>query len=91
MPNLIVIDGGNQQLQVAKDVLKELNLNIPIVSISKGKKRDKNDFHFSDSNIAKFFQGDTALQSIVISSRDEAHRFAISYYRKIHKKDLFND
>jgi excinuclease ABC subunit C len=88
-PNLIVIDGGEQQLRVAKEVVKEFNLSIPIVSISKGPRRDKNEFHFSDQNIAKFFYEDKDLQNIAICTRDEAHRFAISYYRKVHEKELF--
>lgn len=89
LPNLIIIDGGEQQLKVAKEVLKEFNLSIPIVSISKGPKRDKNDFHFSDANIAKYLKESQDLQNIAISARDEAHRFAINYYRKVHGKELF--
>lgn len=89
MPNLVVIDGGELQLKVAKEVLKEFNLNVPVVSISKGPNRDKNDFHFSDTNIAKYFKESKDLQNVAILARDEAHRFAISYYRKIHGKELF--
>lgn len=88
-PNLLVIDGGEQQLRVAKEVVKEFNLSIPIVSISKGPRRIKNDFHFSDSNIAKYFHEDNDLQNIAICARDEAHRFAINYYRKVHERELF--
>jgi len=89
LPDLIIIDGGNLQLEVAKKVLREYNLNVPAVSISKGPQRDKNDFHFGNSLIAERFKGNTALKNIAISARDESHRFAISYYRKLHQKGIF--
>ncbi len=88
-PNLIVIDGGENQLRIATEILKNNNLNIPTVSISKGKKRDKNEFHFSDEAIAKYVSKNISLQKVLIQARDEAHRFAISYYRSLHKKELF--
>jgi len=90
LPNLIVIDGGENQLRVATEILKELNFNIPAVSISKGKKRDKNEFHYSDEAIAKYVSKNVSLQKVLIQARDEAHRFAISYYRSLHKKGLFD-
>jgi excinuclease ABC subunit C len=90
LPNLMVIDGGEMQLKVATEILKKYKLKIPVVSISKGKKRDKNEFHFSDESIAKYVKNDIPLQKILIQSRDEAHRFAISYYRSLHKKGMFD-
>lgn len=89
LPNLVVIDGGELQLKIAVDVLKKNNLTIPVVSIAKGKQRKKNEFHFSDEAIAKYVNKKLGLQKILIQSRDEAHRFAISYYRKLHKKGMF--
>ena len=89
IPDLVVIDGGEMQLRVAMEVIKEFGLEIPAVSISKGPNRDKNDFHFSDKNIAGYIKRDKSLQNILITARDESHRFAISYYRKLHSKDIF--
>jgi len=88
LPDLVVIDGGEQQLAVAKKVLRDHNLDIPLISIAKGAKRQKNEFHYSDSLIAKYFLNNKSLENICIAARDEAHRFAISYYRKLHLKDM---
>jgi excinuclease ABC subunit C len=88
LPDLVVIDGGPLHLRVAKEVAKEFKFDFPIISISKGPERKKNDFHFSNSDIAKYFQGNTTLQNICIQARDESHRFAIEYYRKLHAKDM---
>jgi excinuclease ABC subunit C len=89
-PDLLVIDGGEVQLKMAKEIVKNLNLEIPVISIAKGPERKKNEFHFGDSYTAKYFAKNLEIQNIAISARDEAHRFAISYYRKLHGKELFS-
>lgn len=90
MPDLIVIDGGINHLNIATRVLNNAKLTIPVVSIAKGPDRKKNELHFSSSSLAKCILGNKELENVLISTRDEAHRFAISYYRLLHKKDLFN-
>ena len=89
-PDLIVIDGGEMQLKVAAAVIKNLKLDIPLISISKGPKRQKNDFHFADGNVARYFLNNDKLKNTAIAARDEAHRFAIAYYRKLHKQAIFD-
>ena len=93
LPDLIIIDGGETHLQVAKRVSDSVNPpaggEIPLISIAKGAKRKKNEFHFGDEKIAKYFHRNLSIQNIAISARDEAHRFAILYYRKLHGKELF--
>ncbi|MFA7253689.1 MAG: GIY-YIG nuclease family protein [Patescibacteria group bacterium] len=91
MPDLVLVDGGPLQLKIAKEVISGLGLNIPLASVSKGPRREKNDFHYGDLNIANFIGNDRQLQNILIEARDEAHRFAISYYRKLHRKSVFQN
>lgn len=90
-PDLVIIDGGEQQLKVAQEVLKKYILPILLMSISKGPKREKNDFHYSNSTVAKLFETDVKLKNVAIAARDEAHRFAIEYYRKLHRKALLQE
>lgn len=87
-PDLMVIDGGTLQLKIALEVLKDTGFDIPVVSISKGPKRQKNDFHYGNPFVASYLAGNDEAKNILISARDEAHRFAIEYYRKLHRKDL---
>jgi excinuclease UvrABC nuclease subunit len=87
-PDLLVVDGGELHLKIAKEVMQANNLDIPLVSISKGAKRDKNDFHFASGAVAKHFLNSEQLKNILISARDESHRFAIQYYRKLHSKAM---
>ncbi len=88
-PDLVVIDGGIPQLNAAIKVLDNMKVNIPIVSIAKGVKRDKNEFHYSNSDVARYVRLTPEAQKAIIMARDEAHRFAIEYYRKLHKKSMF--
>lgn len=75
LPNLILVDGGLGQVNGAKEVLSEAGLNIPLVGLAKGAKRKRNDL------IGKLPEG-IRLETL-IKVRDEAHRFAISYHRRL--------
>jgi excinuclease ABC subunit C len=85
-PDLILIDGGKAHLEAAYSQLKKLGLkNLDVISLAKGEERiyilkRKNPLKLSrDSRILQF------LQRI----RDEAHRFAITYHKKLRKKVSF--
>jgi excinuclease ABC subunit C len=85
LPDLILIDGGKGQVNGAKKVLKSRNLKIPVVGIAKGPKRDKNEIIANPSIILGQNRIDKKL---LLRLREEAHRFAIQYYRKIHHQSL---
>jgi excinuclease ABC subunit C len=79
-PDLILIDGGRGQVNGAKDVIKSRRLNIPIVGVAKGPNRDKDEI-IGAENLS--FD-----KKLLLRVRDEAHRFAIKYYRLRHRKGL---
>ena len=82
-PELVLIDGGKGQLSSVKDVVPN---NIFLMGISKGKhlkrvhKTQLDEFWIYKSNNVLRIELDTP--QILIDLRNEAHRFAISYYRK---------
>jgi excinuclease ABC subunit C len=78
LPQLILIDGGLGQVNVARQVLRENNLSIPVVGLAKGAERKKNEL------IGSLPPG-LDLKTL-ISVRDEAHRFAINYHRKLRSR-----
>ncbi len=80
LPNLMLIDGGRGQVNAAREVLKEVGRQIPIVGIAKGPTRKKNEF------IGKI-PPDTDVATL-IKVRDEAHRFAIAYHKKLRGKNF---
>lgn len=90
-PDLILVDGGVAHLNLAMRVLGEYNFDIPVVAIAKGPKRDKNEFHFSDQNIAHYVKRNRELEIILVKARNEAHRFAQSYYKKLHSRGMMGE
>jgi len=89
LPSLILIDGGKGQVNVAKRVLAETGLKIPVVGIAKGPERKKNEILAAQdvwASLAHLERG--KIEKLLIQVRDEAHRFAISYYRKLHRKAI---
>lgn len=85
-PHLLLIDGGVPQVQAAEQVIQgELGLSIPIVGIAKGPERKRNDLIFTtkDAALAAACQQHHVVLEQV---RDEAHRFAITYHRKVRSK-----
>ncbi len=84
-PDLIMIDGGKGQLAAACDVLKGLGIQIPIISLAK---REEEVFLPTKRNpivLSKDSLGLKLLQRV----RDEAHRFAITYHRKLRNQNVF--
>lgn len=88
-PNLIVMDGGIGQVNVAKDVLNTLNLDIPICGIVKDDKH--NTSHLINSEGVKF---NISVRShefrLLTKIQDEAHRFAITYHKSLRQKGIYN-
>ncbi len=85
-PDLLIVDGGKGQLNVALDVLQNLNItDIPIVAIAKTKGEKTNDYDKiylpCRSNPVPFTK-ENDLILFLQRIRDEAHRFAISFHRK---------
>lgn len=90
MPELILLDGGLGHLNMAEKLLhQDLGLVVKIVAVAKGPTRKKLDLR-CDSNLQK--QADLQIENIlqndnlIKSIMDEAHRFAIGYHRKLHRK-----
>jgi len=80
-PDLIILDGGKGQLGV---VLKKLKVKIPIVALAK----QKEDVYLAkQKNPINLPKGSESL-FLIQRLRDEAHRFAISFYRKTHVKQI---
>lgn len=86
-PDLIVIDGGKAQFNAVRIVLKKHSFTmIDMISIAK-----KEEMIFSNKfkNGIKFYTGNEMLR-IIIKLRDEAHRFALEYHRKLREKYMTN-
>jgi len=82
LPSLIVIDGGKGQLSSAIAILEEFGMQIPIIGLAK---KEEEIFLPNRSEPIIIDKDDEALK-LLQRIRDEAHRFAISYHRKLRDK-----
>lgn len=82
-PDLIIIDGGKGQLSSVKEIFDEMKIGgIELVSLAK---REEEVFTLDRDDSIKIPHRDYALKMLQ-RIRDEAHRFAITYFRNIHSK-----
>lgn len=84
-PDLILIDGGLPQVHAAEEVLHHLNVQIPVVGIAKGRERKRNDIICSRVSV-ELCELCNKYVDLLAQVRDEAHRFAITYHKKVRSK-----
>jgi excinuclease ABC subunit C len=88
-PGLILVDGGLQQINAAKEVIDSLGLKIPIAGLVKDNSHNTN--HLLTSNLEKKEIIKTSnVFHLCTRIQDEAHRFAINYHKQVRSKGLFN-
>ena len=100
MPDLVLLDGGQGHANMMSELVKELGLDILVVAVAKGKTRKNLNFQFptlptgrqvsnkfSMSEFPKELQEFLNDKNSVKAIMDEAHRFAITYHRKVRSKN----
>jgi excinuclease ABC subunit C len=84
MPDLILIDGGKGHLNAALEVRHELGIDsIPMASLAK----ENEEVFIPGKSEPVDIRGDSPALHILQRARDEAHRFAVSYHRKLRRKE----
>ena len=88
-PGLLLVDGGLQQINAAKEILDSLGLSIPIAGLVKDKKHSTN--HIMNQDLVAIEIDKTSnLFHLLTRIQDEAHRFAVTYHKQVRSKGLFN-
>lgn len=83
-PDLLLMDGGRGQVNIALSVLKELNISIPVCGMVKDDNHRTRGLYFNNVELPI----DTRSEGFKLITRiqDEAHRFAIEYHRSLRSK-----
>ncbi|KKS13967.1 hypothetical protein A2617_04880 [Candidatus Daviesbacteria bacterium RIFOXYD1_FULL_41_10] len=84
MPDLIIVDGGRGQANVVNDELRTMNYELPVFGLAKKMEW----LYRPDGNVIRLPHSSFALR-LLQKIRDEAHRFAINYHRKLRSKMLY--
>ena len=90
-PDLVLIDGGKGQLEVARAVMADLGItDIALIGVAKGPDRDagREHFHFTDGRAPVMLEPRDPVLYFVQRLRDEAHRFAIGTHRAKRAKSM---
>lgn len=82
-PDLIVVDGGLGQLDYARQAMEECGVKVQLVSLAK---REELVYTLNSREPVILPRNSFAL-NLLINIRDESHRFAITYFRKLHNKN----
>ena len=88
LPDLIVMDGGETQVSVAKEVLASLNLSIKIIGLKKDNHHKTSSIIDEDLNTLEVSK-DSPLFIYLAKMQEEVHRFAITYHRSLRSQGLF--
>ena len=87
-PDLIMMDGGKGQVNVAINVLKEFNIDIPVCGLVKDDNHRTRGIIYNGLEISV---GKTSkLMHMITRIQDEVHRYAIAYHRSLRDKTTFN-
>lgn len=90
-PDLIIIDGGKGQLSTAHKIFTDLKIKIPLICMSKGKKRNAGEEYFHQINKESFtLEKNSPVMHYLQRLRDEAHRFAIMTHRVRRKNNIIS-
>lgn len=90
LPDLIAMDGGAGQVNIAKQVLKELGLSIPVAGMQKNDKHQTSELLFGDPLDVVPLSRQSQEFFLLTRIQDEVHRFAITFHRQLRGKNTFS-
>jgi excinuclease ABC subunit C len=82
LPDLLLVDGGAVHAGIAEDVLKELNISLPVLGMVKDDRHRTRALIYSSGKEVGI-TGNTAVFSLIGNIQEETHRFAIEYHRSL--------
>ena len=85
-PDLIIVDGGEGQLNIARDVLNSLNLDIPTAGLKKNDKHNTAQLVGLNPIIELPIDKKSSLFLLLTKMQDEVHNYTINYHRQIRSK-----
>ena len=85
LPDLIIVDGGENQIRAALEILQLLHLNIKVVGLKKNDKHRTNDLISSDFSVYNIDRMSNVFHYLT-RMQDEVHRFTITYHRTLRSK-----
>ncbi len=89
LPDLILVDGGENQCQVALECKEEYHVDIAICGLKKNEKHETDSLLNADTGEVIPLDRKSPLFFLLMRMQDEVHRYAISYHRSLREKSAF--
>lgn len=86
LPDLILMDGGKGQVSIAKEVFKEMDVNIEVAGLVKDDKHTTRGIVYNNEEIP--IKKKDPVYKLIYEIQEEAHRFAINYHRSLMRKSM---
>lgn len=87
-PDLILMDGGKGQVNVALEVLKKFDIDIPVCGMVKDDKHNTRGLIYNNEEL--FINISSDVMRLITRIQDEVHRFAITYHRSLRNKRVLH-
>jgi excinuclease ABC subunit C len=87
-PDLILMDGGKGQVNIALEVLQSLNIDIPVCGMVKDDKHNTRGLIYNNNEV--FLRPSSNVMHLITRVQDEVHRFAITYHRSLRDKRVLH-
>jgi excinuclease ABC subunit C len=87
-PDLILMDGGKGQVNIALEVLQNLNIDIPVCGMVKDDKHNTRGLIYNNNEV--FMRPSSNSMHLITRIQDEVHRFAITYHRSLRDKRVLH-
>lgn len=87
-PDLILMDGGRGHVNIALDVLRSFNINIPVCGMVKDDKHNTRGLIYKNEELPLSMYSNT--MKLITRIQDEVHRFAITYHRSLRNKRVLH-
>ena len=87
-PDLILMDGGKGQVNIALEVLEKLNINIPVCGMVKDDKHKTRGLVYNNKEIN--IKSNNKIMQFITRVQDEVHRFAITYHRSLRNRRVLH-
>ncbi|MEL7596604.1 MAG: helix-hairpin-helix domain-containing protein, partial [Clostridiaceae bacterium] len=87
-PDLILMDGGKGQVNVALEVLERLNIKIPVCGMVKDNKHKTRGLVYNNKELD--IKSNSKVMNLITRIQDEVHRFAITYHRSLRDKRVLH-
>jgi len=88
IPNLVLVDGGKGQVNIAEEVLKQLNLEVMVLGLKKNNKHQLENLIYQDKEL--IISDDKDIYTFFSKISEEVHRYAITFHRTTRKKHAYS-